>query len=403
MKLLKYNLGLLLCLAAICFYGCSDDDDNVQQVQNATIKFEKTSPEPVIAYPADILNFSVNMTASAGIKRVVTMIDSKEIPGSAKEYSDSAEKESYAVSYTVQAAEVGKTLNFVIEAYDRDGKKSTAEYIVYIQAAKPNIDITIPAEAPETVTSGDVIQFDVAVTSEFALKYIKTYLGGTELTNLSKDVFSDPNSDLYSFSYTTTDIDGNQTLTFTIEVMNENGSIVRSEYQVAVERAVVLDIHEFNGVKIGAQNCVDAGPYFNSVTGEVSFQDGAGAKSADIDLTFFYSGGSNAFMLVSPSDITMDAIFIKGDPIKNWTTRNDTKLKKLTITPDEFLALNSTASIQDVYNNSVIAEVSKTPGLAIGSIVAFKTAAGKYGIMIMRSHTGGKNTNYATFDIKVEK
>lgn len=403
MKLLKYNLGLLLCLTVVFFSGCSDDDDDVQQAKRATIKFEKQGNEPVIAYPDDQLTFSVNMTASAGINRVVTMLDSKEIPGSAKEYSDTAEKESYSVSYTVKPDEVGKTLNFVIEAYDRDGNKSTAEYIVYIQAAKPNINIKIPDTAPESVTAGDVIQFDVEITSELAFRYITTYLGTSELTDLRKESFTDPNTDLYSFSYTTTDLDGAQTLTFVFEVMNENGSVVRTNYQVEVERAAELDINEFNGVKIGAQNCVDAGPYFNSVTGEVYFQDGSGAKAADIDLTFFYSGGSSAFILVAPSDITMDAIFIKGDPIKNWAVRNDTKLKKLTITPSEFLALNSAASIKDVYDNSGVAEVSKTTGLAINAVVAFKTVTGKYGIMIMRSHTGGKNTNYATFDIKVEK
>ena len=403
MKLMKYSLGLLLCLTAVFFYGCSDDDDDTTQIKKATIKFEKTSTEPVIAYPGDELSFAVNMTATAGIKKVVAVVDTKEIPGSAKEFSDDTETASFSFKYTVKANEVGKTLNFVIEAYDKNGDKSTAEYVVYIQAAKANIVITIPDTAPETVTAGDVIQFDVEVTSELAFRYITTYLNNAELTDLRKETFSDPNTDTYSFSYTTTDLDGGQDLTFVFEVMNENGGIVRTNYQVNVERAVELDINEFKDVNIGAQKCTAFGPYFNSVTGEVYFQTGSMAKSADIDITFFYSGGSSAFILVAPSDITMNTIFVDGDKIADWTIRNDTKLKDMTMTPNEFLAINSKAAIQNAYDNSPSAEVSKTGKLAIGSVVAFKTVAGKYGVMIMRSHTGGKNTNYATFDIKVEK
>lgn len=404
MKLLKYKLGVLLCLTTIFFIACDSDDESIQQNPKPTIKFTKVGNEPVIAYPGTELNFSVEMAATAGIKRVVTMLDSQEIPGSAKEYPENTEKDSYSVSYTIKSEEVGKTLNFVILAYDNEEKKSTAEYAVYIQAAKPEIDTKIPDTAPETVTAGEVIAFDIEITSAAALRSIKTYLGDAEITELSKEIFENPNSDTYAFSYTTTDLDAGQTLSFAFEVMDANGGIVRTGYSVEVTRAVELDINEFYGLQIGAQTSTDAGPFLNTTNGEIYVRDGAAAKSADIDITLFYSNGSYGYYFVSPSDASIEAIFKAPDAITTWEHRNSTKLKVIQITPDEFLAINSTEMIQNLYMNSSGAEVEKlTDKLGVGSIIGFKTVADKYGIMIVKSFANGSAKGNVTIDMKVEK
>ncbi|MBD3590062.1 hypothetical protein [Bacteroides sp. GM023] len=404
MKLLKYKLGVLLCLTTIFFIACDSDDESIQQNPKPTIKFTKVGNEPVIAYPGTELSFSVEMAATAGIKRVVTVLDSQEIPGSAKEYPENTEKDSYSVSYTIKSEEVGKTLNFVILAYDNEEKKSTAEYAVYIQAAKPEIDTKIPDTAPETVTAGEVIAFDIEITSTAALRSIKTYLGDVEITELSKEIFENPNSDTYAFSYTTTDLDAGQTLSFAFEVMDANGGIVRTGYSVEVTRAVELDINEFYGLQIGAQTSTDAGPFLNTTNGEIYVRDGAAAKSADIDITLFYSNGSYGYYFVSPSDASIEAIFKAPDAITTWEHRNSTKLKVIQITPDEFLAINSTEMIQNLYTNSSGAEVEKlTDKLGVGSIIGFKTVADKYGIMIVKSFASGSAKGNVTIDMKVEK
>lgn len=274
MKLLKYNLSILLCLAAIFFIACDSDDETIQQNPKPTIKFTKVGDEPVIAYPGTKLSFSVEMTGTADIKKVVTMLNSQEIPGSAKEYPENTDKGSYNVAYTIKSEEVGKTLNFVILAIDNEEKKSTAEYAVYVQAAQPEIEIRIPDTAPETVTAGEMVAFVIEITSSATLRSIKTYLADSELTDLTKETFENPNSDTYTFSYTTTDLNAGQTLSFTFEVMDANGGIVRSEYSVEVTRAVELDINEFYGLKIGAQASTDAGPFLNTTNGEIYVRDG---------------------------------------------------------------------------------------------------------------------------------
>lgn len=404
MKLLKYKLGILLCLTAIFFIACDSDDENIQQNPKPTIKFTKVGDEPVIAYPGTELNFSVEMTGTAGIKRVVTMLDSQEIPGSSKEYPENTDKGSYSVSYTIKSEEVGKTLNFVILATDNEEKKSTTEYAVYIQAAKPEIEIRIPDTAPETVTAGEMVAFDIEITSTTTLRSIKTYLEGLEIIDLTKEIFENPNSDTYVFSYTTTDLNAGQTLSFIFEVMDANGGIVRSEYSVEVTRAVELDINEFYTLKIGAQTSTDAGPFLNTTNGEIYVREGAAAKSANIDITLFYSNSSYGYYFVSPSDASIEAIFKAPDAITTWVHRNSTKLKNIQITPDEFLAINSAEMIQNLYINSSEAEVEKlTDKLGVGFIIGFKTVADKYGIMIVRSFASGSSKGSVTIDMKVEK
>lgn len=405
MKRLRYNLGILLCITAIFFMACGSDDETIQQNPKPTIKF-KAEGNPVIAYPGAVLNFSVEMTATAGIKRVVTMLDSEEIPESVKDYPDNTDKGSYSVSYTVKAVEVGKTLNFVIVAYDKDENKSTSEYTVYIQAAKPDIDIRIPETAPQSVAAGEVVAFDIDVTSAAALLSIKAFLGGAELTDLRKETFENPNSDAYTFSYASTDLDAGQTLSFTIEVMDANGGVVRSDYKIEVTRAVELDINEFYNIKIGAQTSPDAGPFLNTVNGEVYIRDGATAKSATIDITLFYSSNASTagYYFVAPSDPSIEAIFKAPDPITGWTQRNDTKLKTMEMTSEEFLAINSKEMMENLYNSSSGAEVGKlTIKLTVGSVVGFKTVAGKYGIIIVRSHASGNSKGNVTIDMKVQK
>ena len=137
-----------------------------------------------------------------------------------------------------------------------------------------------------------MVAFDIEITSSATLRSIKTYLADSELTDLTKETFENPNSDTYTFSYTTTDLNAGQTLSFTFEVMDANGGIVRSEYSVEVTRAVELDINEFYGLKIGAQASTDAGPFLNTTNGEIYVRDGAAAKSANIDITLFYSNNS---------------------------------------------------------------------------------------------------------------
>ena len=80
MKLLKYNLGILLCLTAIFFIACDSDDETIQQNPKPTIKFTKVGDEPVIAYPGTELSFSVEMTGTAGIKKSLPCSTHKKYP-----------------------------------------------------------------------------------------------------------------------------------------------------------------------------------------------------------------------------------------------------------------------------------------------------------------------------------
>lgn len=404
MKILKYYSSIILCLFTITFMACDSDEENIQQNPKPTIKFTKVGDVPVIAYPGTELTISVEMTGSTAIKKVVTMLGSQEIPGSAKDFQDNSNKETYSISYTIKPEEVGKTLNFVIVAYDNDEKKSSFESTVYIQAAKPNIDIKIPADVPESVTASEDVSFNIEITSDVTLMSVKTFLGDSEITDLRKEIFENPNSDLYAFTYTTTELNAGQTLSFTFEVMDANGGLARSAYNVDVTRAVELDINEFYSLQIGAQASTDKGPFLNTATGEVYEKAGSTAKSANIDIALFYSNNTHGYFFVAPSDASIEAIFKTPDPIANWPQRNSTKFKVIEMTSDEFLAINSAEKIETQYTKSSGEEVGKlTSKLTVGSVVGFKTVMDKYGLMIVRSHASGNSKGNVTVDMKVAK
>lgn len=404
MKLLRYNLGLLLCLAAIFFYACDSDDESIEQNPKPTIKF-KSGTNPITAYPGTELNFTVEMTGTAGIKKVVTMLNTQEVPGSTKDYPDQTSTGTYSVSYTVKTEEVGKTLNFRIIAYDKEDNKSTTEYTIYVQAAKPNIGIDIPVTAPESIMAGETVTFNIDVTSGAALKNIKTFLGETELPELRKETFENPNEDSYAFTYTSTDLDAGQTLTFTFRVMDANGGIVSKEYQISIIRAAEMDINEYQNIQVGAQSCATVGPFLNVMRGETYVRAGSTAKAADIDIALFYSNSTYGNYFAAPSDPSIVAIFKTPDPIAEWPLRNATTLKAITeMTSSDYLSISSKEMVENFYNHSAGEEVSKlTTKLAVGSIVGFKTAGGKYGIIMVKSIASGNAQGYMTLDIKVEK
>lgn len=404
MKRINYHAGILLCLIGLLPVSCDSDDENLPQTPKPTIRFMKTGEDPVTAYPGTVLDFTVEMTATAGIQSVAALLDSEEIPGSTKSYPDGTEQATYRVTYTVKAEETGKTLNFVILALDRDGKKSNAEYTVYIRAAKPRIALAIPDEAPATVTAGETVTFCIEVTSAADLKSIRTFRGDIELIELKKITFPDPNRDAYVFTYATSETEAGQTLSFIFEATDANGGKEKAAYEVAVTRAVKLDIDEFYGIRLGAQACPDAGPFLNTAAGEVYERAGATARSAAIDIALFYSNNSYGYYLVAPSDASIEAIFKAPDPIAAWPQRNDTKLKTLATTAEEFSALDSKAALEALYTGSPAEESGKlTVKLGVGSTIGFKTAEGKYGVLIVRSFANGSSKGNITVDMKIQQ
>ncbi len=397
------NMFLLLCLS------CNKKDDALQQPSKTILGVSVLSTVPTVAYPQTEVQLKLSIARPQNVSLTKLSVDLNEIelPGSVIEVSSGTDSIPFDFTYTIRDEEVGNTLLFVVQAFDDEGQRYIAkEYPVYVMSPQAQIVADIPETAPSVVLAGEVVEFDVEVHSSISLRSIKTLLNDVEIQDLRKEEFEDAYNDLYKFSYETKESDVGSPLEFVFEIMDTDGNVVRTNpYLLQVNRAVELDINEFFGIQWGAQNCVEAGHFLNTTTGEVYVLEGVAAKSADVDLVAFYSGASNAYNVTSPSlPSVMNVIYNKTDDMMaNWPVRNVTKIKMITtITPDDFNAITSTEEIQDYYD-AAGAESETTTGLIDGRIFAFKTAAEKYGIIIIKARSQNNNTGYMTVDMKIQK
>lgn len=394
---------LLISLFLITFISCDREDTYIHK-DTSIIKFEVLETTPLLAYPEDTLKFSLKLISEKAIKTVSATLDGVEV--SNLTLPASTTETNYTFKYVVKKNEVGKTLNFVINAVSDDDKESIKEYLVYVQSPKAEILITLPANKPDTIIFNDTLEFNVSVVSGLPLKSIKTYLNNSELTSLTKETFVNPKRDNYHFSYIPTLLHIGQELKFTFEVMDVYGKIQTADYLVKVIRGnVILDINEYYDIKLGAQNCTDAGQFLNTTTGEVYPYLGVASICETIDLVAFYSGSTRAYNIASPSKESVATFVYKtgDDAMINWKTRNYTAIKMLeSFTVEDFSAIDNFTKIQTLFDNAGV-ESDTSTGLKDGSVFTFKTAKGKFGIIIIKSRSANANTGYMVLDMKIQK
>lgn len=383
--------------------GCKEDV--YAPIQNFPIQFEIIDEASLLAYPKDTLYFSLRLSSGNDIKSVSTSLDGIMLSNSEKTYPDNIKETGYSFSYVVKENEVGTTLNFTVQAYDKDEKLSTKELLVYVQSPKANIEIVLPNNLPDSVIYNNKMQFDISINSVSSLKSIKTYLNNVILTELTKETFDSSHSDVYQFNYTPSVNDIGHELVFTFETMDSFGKTKSVNYVVKVIRGdIILDINEFYNINLGAQNCTSAGSFINSATGEVHFYTGVSAYCESIDLVNFYSNNSYAFNITSPSKQSVaDFIYKTGDDaMNNWSVRNTTIIKMSTTTASDFASIDNYSQIQTLFDNSG-AESDTSTKLNDGSTLVFKTAKDKYGIVLVKSRSANSTSGYLVLDMKVQK
>ena len=396
-----YVFIVLLALGA-----CKKDDETLQHpvgfsveiTQNVELPYAVTSKDEIV------FDIKINSKADVNIQQAILRLDDTEL------HTASATANEIHIQYTypVTSRDVGKSLIFLLTVLDAEGRSVDRDFTVYIQSAPPDITVTIPETAPSEIKADENADFTVSVVSENDLRYVKTFLDETEITSLTKEIFDNPKSDDYHFEYLPTAADAGKTLVFTIEVMDVLGNIVKQEYTLGITRSQQVDFNFYSDVHLGAQFSTNHGPFFNASTGEVYVTAGAAAKSANIDLVTFYSGSTFAYNVVSPTlqsvaDFTYTEARFGADAIKNWSVRNRTLIKKITLTRADFDLVVSAAEIEALYTNSSVTESETSGGLANNNAIVFKTATGKYGVLYVKSRSANSGEGHLIVDIKVQK
>lgn len=234
------------------------------------------------------------------------------------------------------------------------------------------IDETVTDLNGGTTTSA----YDAATTGTFSGETDKTYdfnktFTPADFTNASK----------YEYEFSVTDKDG-QSYSITYTVTQSTGTQAGS-------------IDEHTAVIMGAQSSSN-GSYYDVSANAVYTQTQADANQAAIDFVHYY-GSTNASTICAPSDPTVGGGSGNLTMCANWTTKNATLFGKVSgvnwadVTDDTEIVAHESDATSTIVNQ-----------LAVGDIVEFKTADGKYGMFKVVS-VDASSSESITIDVKVQQ
>lgn len=244
-----------------------------------------------------------------------------------------------------------------------------------------------------TIDAGSALKFGINASSGssklsgFTLKATHNNITVTVIDS----AFS---SDSFNQDYTLEIWDEGETrLAFTIT--DKDGET--AELAIVVTANAVDDINAYSEVLLGSYDNSTYGSSFASADGTVYKIADAKANSTKIDWLYFY-GVSNQATLAAPDDADAATIFTGTNGLPSWATRNATRFRLVT----EGAVWDNIATSADITAIATSTTETKVNQLAVGNIVAFKTAGNKLGLIKITEITGtGAGT--IKYDVKVQK
>lgn len=146
---------------------------------------------------------------------------------------------------------------------------------------------------------------------------------------------------------------------------------------------------------------------FASSTGDTYKQADAATNAAKVDILYFYGSDAVKASFCSPADPLTTAY----PDVASWSVKNATTFAK---SGKAFDAIVADADLASAYttgtpatNGTGTEKAARIYNLAKGDVVAFKTAAGKYGVLkvvdIITAKGGAGTGDNITIDVKVQK
>jgi len=283
----------------------------------------------------------------------------------------------------------------------------------------PNVSLSVENEQ-DAYVPGDVINLVVDVTADAAVvgatinaeteEFILTF-DATGISNNIIDLneFNVAGSTEGSFTINGIQIPNefaNQTLTFTLEMEDEEGRVGEGNLDVAIGEASTplrsyTDILVYAPAADGTTNTWFSTNLGETVTeGEVNA--GAAPNSVDVDFGYYY-GNTDQASIASPN-----AYNLAGIDISDWNTRNATEFKLTTISDEEYIALTSSEDLAAVWNRSDnINEGETITNLEVGAVVAFQldpnNKDGLYGVFkVINIEPGIQTNDYIEIEVLVQ-
>jgi hypothetical protein len=158
------------------------------------------------------------------------------------------------------------------------------------------------------------------------------------------------------------------------------------------------NINTYTAVLMGGQGNTTVGSYYATTDNIVMLQAQAVVNQGAIDFVYFY-GSQNLATLAAPDDPTVGGGSGNLTLCENWTTKNATRFVATSILPADFDAITDDAAIVAA---AASANLSKANLLDVDDVIAFKTEAGKLGLIKVSQLVTG-DTGTITITVKIQQ
>jgi hypothetical protein len=270
-----------------------------------------------------------------------------------------------------------------------------------------------PSQPPSInfLTGSDLISSDATVTVNGTFK-IKVYaeenadsksnLRSLEITRVfnlnswdTTFTYNDPNLTA-EINFTAQPVAGVENITF--EVTDNDGQKASISVKITTEEATGGPIRTFTMKILGSYQST-TGSSFASIDGSVYNLAEAKANSANVDFLYWW-GATTSATIGAPDDVNAATVYNNPtNGIPTWDTKNPTRFKTTTVTGAEFDAYGDDTEIIAIATG---ADQTRTGSLAVGNVIAFMTASGKYGVIKVTDIVAGAD-GQITIDVKVQE
>jgi hypothetical protein len=257
-----------------------------------------------------------------------------------------------------------------------------------------------------TVEVGSSIKVGMLVeaAAERTLKSFKFEVetGGATLTIDEKSTLTGTSLD-YDKTLTIGTTVGEETWRF-IAVDDKSNTVTKS-FKITRKLTPVANVNTYTQVLLGSQFNTTLGSFLEVTTGTVLTQANAKAASATADLIddaefVYYYGLANGPTIAATSNADAGTVYTNANTgLQTWTKKDATTFVNTTLTPTEFDAITL---VNDVKLTDSTHADSDQKQLAAGRVFAFKTIAGKKGLVKVQAVTGARTDANGTITITVK-
>lgn len=250
----------------------------------------------------------------------------------------------------------------------------------------------------ETTTSYDITATIGAESEISTLTVMKKDASGTEVSVPIATGYAGKTS--YALNVSVTGLEAAKfPYTITIKVVDKEGETASKIFTIKKQAGTTgTPFGEFNSyttVLLGGSTHATLESFYATSTGTKYLLAAAKTNAALVDFCYFY-GATNKATLAAPADADAATMFTGTNGVASWSVKNATKFIASTI---DFAAIATTTDIAAV---SFTSATTKSNNLAVGNVIAFKTAAGKIGFIKVTACTNA-NDGSITLDVKVQK